>query len=82
MKGLPGWKSLGFETYLDFLNSNFWKEKRKWILKAHNNMCNKCGSDKSLQIHHLNYFTVGNEGGDDVIVLCKSCHEKEHERNI
>jgi len=41
--------------------------------------CEKCGETYELQVHHKDYKKVG---GKDVIenikVLCKECHEKEH----
>lgn len=36
---------------------------------------------KDLQVHHKTYRTVGNEDQDDLIVLCKDCHIKEHNNN-
>lgn len=35
----------------------------------------------SLHVHHLNYDTLGNEGQEDVQVLCRECHEKIHYGN-
>lgn len=73
-----GWEALGFETYQEYLLSEFWEQKRKWILECFENKCSKCSSTKNLQVHHLNYNNIGNEGGNDVIILCRKCHKKEH----
>ena len=75
---MSGWKELGFETYQEFLQSYIWEEKRKVIIMRRGNFCEKCNSKESLQVHHLNYNNVGNESKNDVIVLCKKCHEEEH----
>ena len=73
-----GWKSLGFSSYQEFLSSPFWLEKKEWILDCLGNECQKCSSKEKLQVHHKSYLNVGNEGIKDVIVLCKKCHEEEH----
>jgi hypothetical protein len=77
-RGLNGWKALGFETYQDYLNSEFWKNKRDWIIQTRGAQCEKCGGTFGLQVHHLSYENVGNEGKDDVIVLCSYCHLEAH----
>lgn len=80
---MNGWKALGFETYQDYLNSYLWKEKRDWIIEVLGDRCSVCGSRKNLHVHHKTYDSVGNEGQEDVEVLCSECHKKEgkHDRN-
>lgn len=73
-----GWEALGFDSYSDFLNSIFWKEKREWIIKCKGSKCERCNSIKNLVVHHIHYETLGNESSKDVLVLCKECHNKEH----
>ena len=63
--------------YHKYLASNEWKAKRKEKL-ALNSICEICGSDKEIQIHHLNYNNVGSEQMDDLQTLCKKCHYKTH----
>jgi len=75
-----GWKSLGFENYNEFLLSDFWKNKREWILSCFDNECQICKSKEKLEVHHLNYISVGNEGMDDVTVLCRECHNGKHKK--
>ena len=77
-RGVSGWKALGFSSYEDYIKSEMWIEKRKIILEERGTKCEKCGSTYCINVHHLNYLNVGNESKEDVIVLCKSCHEKEH----
>jgi len=38
--------------------------------------CEKCGSKKHLDIHHKKYTN----NGEDLKLLCRSCHMKEHEK--
>ena len=75
---MNGWKALGFETYSDYLNSVFWKDKREHIIETFGNKCSNCEAKMGLQVHHLSYANVGNEQLEDVIVLCRSCHYKLH----
>lgn len=64
--------------YLDYLQSNKWNLKRNEILKRDNYKCKKCMTNINLQIHHLNYNNLYNESNDELITLCKNCHENEH----
>jgi 5-methylcytosine-specific restriction endonuclease McrA len=70
---------LGFKKYQDYLNSPIWKDKTEWIKEVFNFICQECGSKKNLQVHHLNYDSLGNENQHDVTLLCKKCHKKAHE---
>ena len=69
------------ESYLAYLKSPEWREKRKEFIDLANNECQECGCNEHLQVHHLNYDNIGDETEDDVEVLCKECHEaKELEK--
>lgn len=72
------YQALGFKTYQDYLNSEMWQEKKKWILECFGKRCQKCGATKALNVHHINYDSVGNENMHDVTVLCYDCHQEEH----
>ena len=59
-----------------------WKQRRGEILNRDNFACTKCGSDKTLQVHHIKYskaLEYWQYPDELLITLCKSCHEKEHE---
>lgn len=66
------------ELYEIFLAQDFWKEfsrkKRDMVGR-----CQDCGTTDNLQAHHLvyreNWFDVQS---DDLVVLCRACHEKRH----
>lgn len=47
---------------------------RKLVTKEH---CAYCGSTKNLLIHHIDENRNNNEV-TNLIVLCKSCHQKHH----
>ncbi len=64
----------GFRSLKDYKKSFLWKVRKNDILKCINNVCNICGSNERLSLHHKNYFNVGEEKVDDVSLLCFVCH--------
>jgi 5-methylcytosine-specific restriction endonuclease McrA len=57
--------------------SKAWKKIRTQRLEKDNYLC-LCGLP-AKQVHHLNYIRVGGEFLEDLVSLCVSCHEHEHE---
>jgi len=54
-------------------------------LKEASNMCEKCGSEEKLEVHHnkkLEPYEARHNSPknqqENLIVLCRDCHEKEH----
>jgi 5-methylcytosine-specific restriction endonuclease McrA len=49
----------------------------RWVLSKYikKDKCEKCGYDKTLDIHHIKYPA---KNRSDVMVLCKSCHRHQH----
>lgn len=63
------------------LKDKKWLAFRDFILYVRGNKCEKCGSTNCLQIHHLHYnkgFMAWEYNCNEVVVLCKGCHMKEH----
>jgi 5-methylcytosine-specific restriction endonuclease McrA len=61
-------------VYIDYLKSSKWigiRERKKASSKKH---CLICGNKYNLQVHHRNYFNIGNEKNKDLMVLCGNCH--------
>lgn len=70
------------EKYKTLLQSNEWKEKRMIILKRDGFKCRFCDNKRKLQVHHKIYIYGKNPweyNDSQLITLCCSCHEKEHE---
>jgi len=68
------------QEYIDYLKSEDWKERRKYLMELADYICSKCGA-KATQLHHLNYNNIGNEELDvDVIPLCNDCHKRIHNK--
>jgi hypothetical protein len=65
--------------YRAYLASPLWKAKRLEALAFHGCKCNRCG-EYGTDVHHKTYERVfGNELMEDFEVLCRECHEVEHE---
>jgi len=63
-----------------FLKSKYWKYVHNLVVTRDGNKCTKCGATKRLQAHHLSYkhHFAEHKHLEDLITLCKSCHELEH----
>jgi len=66
--------------YQKFLQTLYWQDVKLKVLDRGNDTCQYCGATASLQVHHLTYEHHGNEMEylDDLVVLCRDCHKKEH----
>jgi predicted restriction endonuclease len=56
--------------------SSEWSKVRKLFLST-NNSCAACGSEKTLEVHHIEPFHVNPDKELDItnlITLCKTCH--------
>ncbi len=69
-------RALGFKNYKEYLQSSLWYQKREFFLKL-NPKCKKCRKE-STEVHHISYENIGNEGGRDLMALCRKCHKKIH----
>ena len=66
----------------EYINSPKWKAKRQMVLERDNFRCRKCGTGKNLDVHHITYEHIGNEPIDDLVTLCRECHESVHYGDI
>lgn len=68
-------------NYYAYINSKAWQDKRgEMLIKARHRcqMCNK--SNTVLNVHHRTYDRLGHEMEEDLIVLCRDCHAKFHDK--
>ena len=75
-------KDLWWTKYNTYLKSPEWRSLREVIFKMRGRKCEKCESTEVLHIHHLTYKNVFNEKYEDLQILCKCCHEKEHNKQF
>lgn len=77
-------KKLRKKEYNDYLMSSKWLSIRKDMIEKAGFKCNRCQvyMEKGLQVHHKTYDNFMNEKPEDLEVLCKPCHQKEHKRKF
>lgn len=64
-----------------YLQSTEWKSLRNQVFARDNHTCQSCGSQSSLNCHHITYERLGAENLEDLITLCggpNGCHTKLH----
>lgn len=66
------------KKYDAYLRSSEWRRIRDGALRRAGWKCTRCQSTQKLEVHHLTYVRLGSERPDDLLVLCKICHEGQH----
>lgn len=67
--------------YKEYLQSPEWDDLRWRTKRRVNWKCQLCNKDKAtLNVHHKTYERIGEELPSDLIVLCKGCHAKFHDK--
>lgn len=69
-----------------FYRSQAWKQARFQRIVEANGKCERCGAE-GYEVHHLKPLTPENINDPEItlnqmnlILLCKDCHNKEHQR--
>lgn len=68
--------------YKEYLQSEHWKETRRQALKRAGFKCQLCNQGGMLDVHHRTYERRGEEKNSDLIVLCRPCHAKFHDKDV
>ena len=73
-------KSDTYIDYKEYIASDEWKESfaRTVTLITDNHQCRMCGDDYKIAVHHITYINLGHEYPEDLVTLCKDCHEHTH----
>ena len=61
--------------YKQYLASREWRVKRKEVIEDRGGICERCASRPIQNVHHLTYERVGQEHSDDLMGVCRPCHE-------
>lgn len=67
-----------YMPYAQYLETKWWKTKRRQKLKSTDGKCQRCGQP-ATQVHHLHYLSLWCEKNADLESICGPCHEREHE---
>ena len=70
------------DNRIAYLRTNHWQHRRLMALRRAGWRCQVCNEEaskgKPLDVHHRTYERRGAEKAEDVIVLCRRCHELFH----
>lgn len=70
--GKPGWR-----TYQRRLQTDEWRDLARSI-KLRDGRCIMCSTDIDLAVHHRTYTRYRRESLDDLVTLCRPCHDLFH----
>jgi 5-methylcytosine-specific restriction endonuclease McrA len=88
------WKLVGDrDGYEKYLAGPHWQALRKRKLEQQkselgHNCCEECREqpevtrETALHVHHRTYERLGEERLEDLSIICRPCHDKEHGRDI
>ncbi len=66
--------------YGQYLRSYKWKEKRYRVYRRAGYMCEACGKNPAIAVHHLHYpKRWGDEPLSWLQAVCASCHDGLHD---
>jgi hypothetical protein len=66
-------------SYLAYINSPLWEERRRQYYRQHPRKCWACGSTSAVELHHVTYKNMGREEDGDLMPLCKIHHQAVHQ---
>lgn len=70
------YRAAQYISYPEYLRSPYWRRLRECMLWLADYRCQVCKSEKDLEVHHASgYSCLGHERPEDLIVLCRRCHE-------
>lgn len=64
--------------YLNYLESPQWRYLRERVKARDGYVCQDCGTNRSLHVHHLTYERIFREPLSDLITVCDDCHRTRH----
>ena len=67
------------EEYAEYRKSWQWQMKRNFIWVRAKGQCERCKKQPMQDVHHITYIHVGDEHLDELLGVCRECHEDLHE---
>lgn len=61
-------------NYHEYLASREWALKKRQVRERSGGLCERCGAAQEAT-HHLTYERLGDERLDDLLAVCRPCHE-------
>jgi len=74
-------RELGYSDYAEYLRSDHWRSLRRERLIGSRSceVCRRDGDSFQLYVHHSTYARLGQEALEDLLVVCKQCHDDIHQ---
>lgn len=66
----------GNSFYTEYIRSSAWQVLRSQALTRDHSVCQVCKNAEATQVHHLTYVRLGHESLEDLLSVCRSCHQK------
>ena len=70
--------SVNFREYKNYIASDRWARKKQKYFQKHKKECSACGQKNNIHLHHKTYSRLTIERPNDLVPICKSCHDKIH----
>jgi 5-methylcytosine-specific restriction endonuclease McrA len=64
-----------------YLPSEHWQQPSADFRRFKNFTCEKCGG-RGWDVHHRTYKNLGHESADELMLLCRPCHDRIHEPSM
>lgn len=72
-----------WRKYRRYLKSAEWQVKRALAMLSANGVCEMRGCGKpATEVHHKTYARLGHEWLDDLMAVCRACHERISEKPV
>jgi len=66
-------------THSEYMQSDWWKAVRQaYIESGRPQECVACGQPR-FELHHVTYKRLGHELLDDLLAVCRVCHQEIHD---
>ena len=66
-------------VYREYIRSKAWRDRRNQVLRRSRGVCERCGKWPVVNVHHRTYERLGSERLEDLIGVCRHCHEEMHQ---
>lgn len=73
----PPLNHITWEDKQEYLHSEEWR-KLRWSILTRDKFTCICGSKIGLEVHHITYDRWRHEQPEDLIILCRTCHQRRH----
>ena len=72
----PSYRQVQYRAYM---GSSRWKRRRLRYFRTFGKQCAACRTDTApITLHHMTYERLGAELDDDLLALCRPCHDRLH----